>query len=63
MLAHFKWCISVAHCLDAQLIVSTRDPMLWSLVGPCTFGGKHARTPCPGQLTVAQLSQNRHCTH
>jgi hypothetical protein len=39
MLAHFKWCISVAHCLDAQLVVSTRDPMLWTLARRVPLSG------------------------
>ena len=39
MLAHFKWCISVAHCLDAQLVVSTIDPTLWSLVRRVPLAG------------------------
>ncbi len=32
MLTQFRWCISVALCLDAQVVVSRADPMLRSLV-------------------------------
>ena len=39
MLTHFKWCILVAHCVDAQLVVSTIDPMLWTLVRRVPLAG------------------------
>jgi hypothetical protein len=53
MLTRFRWCSSVALCLDAQLIVSKPDTMLHSLLS-CTFGGKRAKTATP--IALGQLN-------
>lgn len=43
MLAQFRWCISVALCLDAQLIVSKPDTTLPSLAGGVALAGSEPK--------------------
>jgi hypothetical protein len=43
MLAHFKWSILVAHCRDTQRVVSTVDPLQWSLVRRVALGGSEPK--------------------
>ncbi len=53
MLTQFNWCISVALCLDAQLVVSKTDPMLRSLVRRVPLAESKQKTANPvalGQL-------------
>ena len=38
-LTHFRWCTLVAHNVDSQFAVSTRDPTLWSLVRRVPLAG------------------------
>jgi hypothetical protein len=43
MLTQFRWCISVALCLDAQPVGSTTDPMLRSLARRVPLAGSEPK--------------------
>ena len=58
MLTHLLWCISVALCLDPQLVVSRADPMLRSLVRrvPLAESEPNGNSCCPRTTRATHLS-------
>jgi hypothetical protein len=66
MLTQFRWCISVALCLDAQLVVSKSDTMRPSLARrvPLAESEPKRQLLLPSHNgTMASLSPNRDYTH
>ena len=58
MLAQFNWCTSVALCLNAQLVVSTTDPMLRSPVGHVPLAESKQKRQIPVLARTTELWRN-----
>jgi hypothetical protein len=58
MLAQFNWGTSVALCLNAQLVVSTIDPMLRSPVGHVPLAESKQKPQIPLLARTTELWRN-----